>query len=196
MVGKNPEPVVLGSTTVERFKAANEVTKTVTTFTKTQIENAIQTAINLAKQATQELYKTDSGEEVATNKYFIRAKNIGKGIYDLCAGVYAGLEVAFTTVAQDTKLTTESVLEHKYGPDVRDVFSHTTDAAWEVYSMRGIVKKQALRAAGKTIKEQLKDIEERDQKIFESTMLPTSNTNFNKPGYLHQEQLTPSQDRH
>lgn len=172
MVGKNAEPVKIEKTTIEKVRATNSVVKTVTTYTKNQIDNAIQTAISLAKQATEELAKTDKGKEITANKYFIHAKHIGGGMLDMCTGIYAGLENAFTTVAQKTKDTTESVLEHKYGAEVKEVFGHTVEAAWEVYSLKGIVKKQALKGAGRAIQDQLHGEGEADKRIYESNFMP------------------------
>ena len=181
MVGKNENPVVIEKTTIERVRTANKVTKSVTTYTKKQIENAIELAINLGKQAKDELGKTESAKNVSNNKYFIHAANIGKGMFHMATGVYAGLENAFTSVADGTKGMTESVLEHKYGADVKDVFSNSTEVAWEVYSMQGIVKKQALRGAGRAIKDEIGDITKKDTYLMPQTQAGNNQTAF--PSY-------------
>lgn len=155
MVGKNEKPVVIQKTTVERVKTVNKVTKSITTYTKKQIENAIELAISLGKQAKEELVGTESGKNITENKYFIHAANIGKGMFNMATGIYAGLENAFTSVADGTKGTTESVLEHKYGPQVKEVFAHSTETAWEIYGMQNVVKKQALRGVGRAIDDEL-----------------------------------------
>lgn len=141
--------------TVAKFRAASQTTKAVTSFTKAQIGNAIDLAFNLGKQAKDEFVKSDKGAQVTNNKYFIHAKIIGGGMFDLGVGIFAGLENAFTSVAQGTKGMTESVLEHKYGKDVKTVFAHSADTVWDVYQLKNVAKKEIVAKTGTNILDEL-----------------------------------------
>jgi Senescence-associated protein len=136
--------------------------------------------------------RTDKGKEITENKYFIHAKHIGGGVLDLCTGIYAGLENAFTAVAQNTKETTESVLEYKYGADVKEVFSHTAEATWEVYQLKGIIKNQAVKSAGRTIKDELQGADNADKRIYESSFMPITTMSAQKPVPANNQQITGS----
>ena len=155
LVGKNEKPVKLESTTISKVRSVNRMTKTVTTFSKQQIANVIDFSVELGKQAKDEFFKTERGKNVSSNKYFIHAANVGTGAFDFFVGIYSGLENAFTSVAQGTKGMTESVLQHKYGHDVKEVFSEGTNAAWEVYQMKGMVRREVLKKTGNVIQDEL-----------------------------------------
>jgi Senescence-associated protein len=157
LVGKNEKPVKLEPTTIGKVRSVNRMTKTVTTFSKQQIANVIDFSVELGKQAKDEFFKTEKGKNVSNNKYFIHAANVGGGAFDFFVGIYSGLENAFTSVAQGTKGMTESVLEHKYGSDVKEVFSEGTNAAWEVYQMKGMVRREVLKKTGNVIQDELHD---------------------------------------
>jgi Senescence-associated protein len=155
LVGKNEKPIEIKPTTVAKFQAASATTKAVTSFTKAQISNAIDLAFNLGKQAKDEFVSSEKGATVTNNKYFIHAKIIGGGVLDLGIGIFAGLENAFTSVAQGTKGMTESVLEHKYGKDVKTVFAHSADAAWDIYQMKNVAKTKIVNKTGTNILDEL-----------------------------------------
>lgn len=151
LVGKNENPVVVNPTTVSRVKAANQISSTVTTFSKQQIANVVEMGLKLGKQAKDEFASSEKGKQITNNKYYIHAANVGAGAANLFFGIYNGLENAFTSVAQGTKGMTESVLEHKYGKDVKEVFSHSADAAWNVYSIRGAMGKEVIKQTGQSL---------------------------------------------
>ena len=76
-------------------------------------------------------------------------------MFDLGVGIFAGLENAFTSVAQGTKGMTESVLEHKYGTGVKTVFAHSADTAWDVYQLKNVAKKEVVAKTGTNILDEL-----------------------------------------
>ena len=155
MVGKNEKPVEVKPTTIAKVRAAKNITKSVTKYTKQQISNAIDFGLELGKQAKDEFVSTEKGKNVTENKYFIHAANVGKGAFDLFVGMYSGLENAFTSVASGTRGLSESVLEHKYGTGVKQVFSEGSDTLFEVYQMQGMLKREALKKTGHVIKDEL-----------------------------------------
>lgn len=145
LVGKNEKPVVVQPATIQKVRAANALTKTVTTYSKQQIANFIDFSFNLGRQAKEEFIKTERGKNITQNKYFIHGANIGAGVVNMFGGIYDGLENAFRSVATGTKGMTESVLEHKYGPQVKSVFANGAGAVYEVYDLKATVRKEVIK---------------------------------------------------
>lgn len=188
IVGKNEKPVNIQPKTVAKFKAANKMTGTVTTYARNQISNAVQLGFNLGKQASEELITTNKGQNINKNKYFIRGRNVGAGVMDLALGIIGGLENAFTSVAQGTKGMTESVLEHKYGNDVKQVFSETTTAAWDIYQMKGALKAEVLKQTGREIQTHLgSDPKPGSLNSQQSTAYPSNSNSIANSEHLQQK---------
>jgi Senescence-associated protein len=79
-------------------------------------------AVDIGKVAAKEFASSERGKNIKENYYYKHAANVGGGFVHLVGGVWSGLENAFVSVAKGTKGMTESVLEHKYGGDVKEAF--------------------------------------------------------------------------
>lgn len=136
MVGKNEKPVKIKPTTLHKIKATNTAAGTVLTFTATQIQAAMKFGFDLGTQAKNEVMGSDKGKAISKNKYFIHTMNVGKGAVHLIGGIYHGLEEAFVSVAKGTKEMTGSVLDYKYGKDVKQAFDDGTGVVGHVYEIK------------------------------------------------------------
>ena len=90
---------------------------------------------DLGTQAKNELLATEKGQSISQNKYFIHTVNVGKGAFHLIGGIYQGLEGAFVSVAKGTKEMTGSVLDFKYGKDVKQAFDDGTGVVGNAYEI-------------------------------------------------------------
>lgn len=136
VVGKNDKPVKVKKTTMDRIKATNKASNTIFTFTANQIGNLTKFAFDLGTQAKDEIMKTDKAKQVSKNKYFIPVMNVGKGAFHLLGGIYTGLEAAFVEAAGSTKDMTASVLDYKYGKEVKDAFNEGAGVAGNIYKIQ------------------------------------------------------------
>lgn len=135
VVGKNEKPVKVKETTMGKIKATNKAAGTVFDFTAAQVRNLTKFAFDIGTQAKDEIMKTEKAKQMKENKYFIPVVNVGKGAIHFLGGIYTGLEQAFVAVATDTKDMTASVLDYKYGKDVKDAFNEGAGVAGNVYKI-------------------------------------------------------------
>lgn len=91
---------------------------------------------DLGTQAKDEFMSSEKGQSMSKNKYFIHTVNIGKGAAHLIGGIYNGLEAAFVSVAKGTKEMTASVLDYKYGKDVKQAFDDGAGVVGNIYEIK------------------------------------------------------------
>lgn len=149
------------------------MTRKITKLTWNLIDNTNQVAINLANHAKEEAFKSRNAPVITSNKYFIRAKNIGVGVYDLCAVAYASPKDDISTVAHETNLTIEIDILHKYAPDIKYVFRHIYVTAWQVYGTRRIIRKKQCWPREMLRKSSLREMMT-DKDIHESEFMPST----------------------
>jgi len=62
--------------------------------------------------------------------------NVGKGVGHVIGGIYQGVEAAFVAVAKGSQEMTSSVLEFKYGEEVKEAFDEATGVVGNIYEIK------------------------------------------------------------
>lgn len=82
------------------------------------------------------MLSSEKGKSISSNKYFIHTMNVGKGIGHVIGGIYHGVEAAFVAVAKGSQEMTASVLEFKYGEEVKEAFNEATGVVGNLYEIK------------------------------------------------------------
>lgn len=75
-----------------KFKAAHTNTKKVKKFTADKVEKITTLAFDMGKKAGKQVYTPKQEAKIKRNKYFIPAKNVGKGVLSFGLDIYSGME--------------------------------------------------------------------------------------------------------
>ena len=129
---KNKVETKVKEDTQSKVKFAKEVSKSVLTYTKAQIEVLLVLSKNIGSEIVKSVEKSDSAKKITSHKNYEDAKKIGGASIHALAAVYDGLFEAIFTMARGAKDATTEVVEHKYGKDAAGVLKDGLDTVGNV----------------------------------------------------------------